>query len=545
VFVVALLGAWLYVFAFEHDNGAARVRSEAGAYRMRLCELALWTGESARSDRMLELRHGQDVPYGSFAPAASAFVLARSLPQGTLDLERGSLDEDALERGARALGIALGGWCALLLCMAAARFSAPNRAASEWIVAWLGALSWCAFALLPSSDGGAVRHEVWSLGLGAIVLAAAAVLSRPRGLLDTLGLSIGAGFIAGLALCNDPFAWPLLLAPLLAFVLAGRGPVPSPWRDRLRGAMFFAVTAAFVAAQGRAWPAGFAPWPSFEPAWQAGWLGAVWIDAACAGLVAWLVLALPRTVERRLLAILLTLCVVLRAIDPRFAAGVLAPGGCGLVCLVLSLWRAPSGVLPRRALALASCAALLAAALFLPREEHSAELVNALAELRTRTHTSGAWNHAQARQEYALLANPALAGSIVYHARRAVVGALLPGTQPTAAARDAADALLSTSAAQLAARAHQLNTPYVVVARGDLERAERLIALAGRPADDLDSARQATLVLHPLLEQTQCEGFELLLRMPPESPSGEPATLAVWRLTAPAPQRAPASLRAR
>jgi hypothetical protein len=246
--------------------------------------------------------------------------------------------------------------------MAAARFSAPNRAASEWIVAWLGALSWCAFALLPSSDGGAVRHEVWSLGLGAIVLAAAAVLSRPRGLLDTLGLSIGAGFIAGLALCNDPFAWPLLLAPLLAFVLAGRGPVPSPWRDRLRGAMFFAVTAAFVAAQGRAWPAGFAPWPSFEPAWQAGWLGAVWIDAACAGLVAWLVLALPRTVERRLLAILLTLCVVLRAIDPRFAAGVLAPGGCGLVCLVLSLWRAPSGVLPRRALALASCAALLAAA---------------------------------------------------------------------------------------------------------------------------------------------------------------------------------------
>ena len=546
--VVVLLGASWYVFASQHSGTASSVRSDEGAYRTRLCELALWTGESARTDRLLEPREAQAVPYGSFAPAATAFVLGRTLPRAALDLQHGELDEDALVRGARGLWFCLAWFVSFALALAGVRFAAfaPKGVAGASI-AWLAAVAWTAFGLLPLADGGSVRHEVWGLGLGAASLAACAQLSRPCSLLDQLGLAVGTGVLAGLAQCNDPFAWPLILAVLLAWWLAGGAQERPPWRARLRGAIYFLATALFVAGQGRAWSTGSWPWPDFDPGWQArsdGW-GEAWIDVALVALVAWLVLAAPRGAQNKLLGVFLIAACVLRLCDARFASAPLAPAGCAFVACIVSLWQSGGATFARRAAALIACALLAGLAFRGTQGERDGAVVDALRSLRTLTRSSGAWNHGQARQEYALLANPGLAGSIAFHARRPVAGAVLPGAQPNATARSAADALLGSSPAELAARAHELNTPYLVVTRDDLERLGDLLALSGRRVSDFAPERAQQLVLHHLLHRREVPGFELLLRVPEPRMDGAPAKLALWRLTAPGPERAPASLRAR
>jgi len=546
--LAVLLALGLYALGARDPEGARGVRSDEGAYRLRLCELALFTGESARSDRMLEPRKAEAVPYGALAPAATAFVLARTLPASALDLEHGALDEHALARGARGLGLALAWLAALGLCFAGLRFTAnPPRDALAAGITGLAALCWTCFALWPVADGGAVRHQVWGLGLGALILALSALLTRPRSLLDQLGLAIGAGVLVGLALCNDPFAWPLLLAPPLAWLLAGRAPDRSPWRDRLRGVLFFTATALFVSGQGGAWSTIPLPLPSFEPGWQvrAGAWYELGLDLASLGLAAWLVLAAPRGAQRQLLALLLVASLALRFLDPRFSSARLAPAGCAFVALLASSWQSASPSLARRGAALAACALLALLAFRAPQGERDAAVVDALRELRTLTRSSGAWNHALARQEYALLANPDFAGAIAFHARRPVAGALLPGAQPSAAARSAAEALLCASPAELAAQAHALNTPYVLVGSSDWQRLEELLALSGRRARDFTPQRAQELMLRQLLLQAELEGFELLHRVPDARSPELPARLAVWRLTAPAAHRAPATMRAR
>src|SRR5207237_1047469 len=131
-----------------------------------LCELALWSGESATHDRLLEPRAGQAVPYGAFAGAASAFVLARSLP---VDLARGELDEDALADGAARLFLALGWIATLALALAGrklARGDEKDARAPSFQACALAALAWTLLALAPTSDGGAVRAPAWGLLLG-------------------------------------------------------------------------------------------------------------------------------------------------------------------------------------------------------------------------------------------------------------------------------------------------------------------------------------------------------------------------------------------
>ncbi|HUR27111.1 MAG TPA: hypothetical protein VM509_02925, partial [Planctomycetota bacterium] len=137
-------------------GGALAVRSDEGAYRMRMCELALWSGSSATNDRLLEPRAGQAVPYGPFASSASAFVLARTLPRAELDLQAGELDEDALADGAARLFLVLGWIASLALALAGRKFARGNEnaAAPSVLACALPALAWTILALAPASDGG-------------------------------------------------------------------------------------------------------------------------------------------------------------------------------------------------------------------------------------------------------------------------------------------------------------------------------------------------------------------------------------------------------
>lgn len=270
--IAIAIGLWSAPISFT-SRGGVGIRTDEGAYRVRLCELALWSGETALHDRMLEPRAGQDVPYGSFAPAASAFVLARTLPRGALDVEHGALDEDALADGARRLFLVLAWMGCLSLAFVGTKFAAREVQLAQprdWsvVVPWFAALAWTMLALAPSIDGGSVRAPVWGLILGSINLWGAAKLSKPRELVDQLGFAIGVGVITGVAWLNDPFAWPALLAPAIALWLSVRAAEKSVRRDALRCGMFFVASALAVFGLSSTWPGGATPWPHLDPDWQ-------------------------------------------------------------------------------------------------------------------------------------------------------------------------------------------------------------------------------------------------------------------------------------
>ena len=556
--ILVAIGLWCAPWSWT-NRGACGVRSDEGAYRTRLCELALWSGESALHDRMLEPRAGQDVPYGLFAPAASAFVLARTLPRAALDIENGVLDEDELANGAARLFLVIA-WIGLLSLafvgrqfVASAEKTAPTSIASG-AGAWIAALAWTSLALAPSIDGGSVRAPVWGLILGALNLWGATKLARPRELIDQLGIAIGVGVITGIALLNDPFAWPALLAPLLALWLSVRGLEKRVRLDALRCGMFFIASALAVFGLRTRWPQGASPWPHFESAWQihSGVIADPFILGACVLLGAWLLFTARASVERRALCAVLVTSLVLRAIDPRFAAAPLAPAGCAFVAWAISMWRAESDRALRRALSGAVALVLCLGAVFSDTAQYSKEAIEALRELRDSTPSSGAWNHPAAPQSYGIQANPRAAGVIAFHARRPVCGALLPGADVTDAARAAADALLSDSAEALACRASDLNAPYVIVTDRDEYRITDLWRCAGRPADQASGFAVHGSVLHQLLKADKIPGFELMLRVPAvlgrdplfdENPAL--AEIAIWRLVSLIQSPLDASMRAR
>ncbi|MEO6709900.1 MAG: hypothetical protein ABI054_00995, partial [Planctomycetota bacterium] len=165
--VAGLVAIALWMAPLEYSSrGAAGLRSDEGAYRMRLCELALSTGESVVHDRMLEPRAGADLPYGPFATSASAFLLARLLPRAALDIEHDNLDEDAIADGAARLLLVLAWIAAIAMAWAGRRFLASDvsgvRGAS-FVATSIAAISWAGLALAPSMDGGSVRAPVWGL----------------------------------------------------------------------------------------------------------------------------------------------------------------------------------------------------------------------------------------------------------------------------------------------------------------------------------------------------------------------------------------------
>ena len=461
--ILIALALWLTPFSLS-TRGAVGLCSDEGAYRMRMCELALWSGETVQHDRLLEPRAGQDIPYGLFAPAISAFVLARTLPRGTLDIEHGQLDEDVLVDGAARLGLIMGWAAVLALAFVGRKFSASHAAAASKSYAAIAttmfaAVAWTALALAPSMDGGSVRAPVWGLILGALNLWGAAKLARPRDLMDQLGIAIAVGVITGVALLNEPFAWPGLLAPLIALWFGVRGAEKKGRRDALRCGIFFVASALAVFGLRSSWPAGATPLPQFDPAWQlaSGVVAEPCIFGAGLLLAAWLVLSAHASAERRALCVVLLASLVLRGMDPRFAAAPLAPAGCAFVCFATSMVSEASNRRLWRATPIGIAMLLLFAAFSSDSAHFSEPAIAALRELRESTPSSGAWNHPAAAQSYAILANPRAAGSILFHARRAVCGALLPGQDCSPAARAAADALSCDSTAELLTRAEELH----------------------------------------------------------------------------------------
>ncbi len=552
LFAVLIAFALWFVPPPTRFEGAQSLRSAESCYRMRMCELALFTGESPLQDRLLEWRAGEYVPYGALAPAASAFLLGRLVPRVAQAVEQGDLDEDALADGARRLMLVLAWIAALSIMFAASKLRLPGdptAQAGPWVFACsLGiALVWTALVLAPSVDGGSVRPAVWSLLLCSAVLGGALLLARPHELGDLIGLAIGVGVLAGLALANDPFAWNTVLAPLCALGLAARERPKNLRRDSLRAAIFFSATTLIVSLVRTPWPAGTSPWPRFELAWAAPSLSSaeLAIDALCLAAIAWLLLRARDCTQRRTLSVVLVLGFVLRMIDARFAAAPLAAAGCALVCWTQALASDGERSPVRRALPIAAAAAMLVAIAWNDNAPYTTASIRALRELRQTTPSGGAWNHPLARQEYGILANPEFGGMIAFHARRASCGALLPGATASEAARSTAGALLCKSIEELAARARELGAAYVIVTRRDLERPAAWLALAGQEAATSDGVVAGTGVLPELLARTELAGFELLRRVAaPGDPEG-PAELAVWRLVRPAFLHEPAALRAR
>jgi hypothetical protein len=549
------IGLWLAPTSFAAKD-SQDIRSDEGAYRMRMCELALFSGESAQRDRMLEPRAGQAVPYGPFAPAASAFVLARALPRETFDIEHGTLDEDAFAGGARRLFLVLA-WIGVLALAFIGQKIAENAQQRErprdWSLAvpWIAALAWTMLALAPSTDGGSVRAPVWGLILGAINLWGAVKLARPGELIDQVGIAIGVGAITGLALLNDPFAWPGLLAPAIGLWLSVRGAEKSVRRDALRCGMFFVASTLAVFGLSSTWPGGASPWPQFAAEWQvhSGVIADPCIQGVSLMLIGWLVFAAPAGAARRALCAVLVASLVLRTIDPRFAAAPLAPAGCAFVAWATTICRAETGRAPRIAATAGLALLLVLGASFSDCAQYSDEAIESLRELRESTPSSGAWNHAAAPQSYALLANPGSAGAIAFHARRPSCGARLPGADVTPAVRAAVDALLCDSTVELAARASALNAPYVIATERDVGPFMDLSRIAGRPEG---AGRPATRsddptggVMSRLLVEDEVPGLELIRRVPKTLGSGELAEIAIWRVVAPAHELPAAIMRAR
>lgn len=450
------------VCAAIEGGGAETIRSSQGAYRMRLCELALATGEVPRRDSLLQAPGGVDQPYGVFAPAATAFVLARVLDADALAVRTGEFDEDALARGSRRLAIVLSVLSLGLLLWAAAR----ERRAPLTIDGWslCAALNVGALALFPTADAGAVRAPFWGLGACAVIfgLGAGRSASRAAG----LGQAFVCGLCAGIGMAIDPFLWPALFAPALADVWRVLRPSarhPDERRALLGRIVVFAVAAALVVGSRAAWPAGSSPGPRFEPSWPPGAP-----SVAILALLAWTIalLAFQRRaarVETQDASFLerawpLALAAILAAIDARFA-----PALAAWVAWLAAAW------LPRIAKRGAIARALFASLLFVslgcawiarePRLEPSQ--VAALRELRSALPSTGAWNHPFALHAGGVLVPPALAGAFVFHARRATVAAQLPSADPDERARVATRAFASAKGADLAAAARELAAAWV------------------------------------------------------------------------------------
>lgn len=469
--LVLVVGAALAV-AVE-GGGAEAIRTSEGAYRMRLCELALATGDVPRRDTLLEAPGGAHQPYGVFAPAATAFVLARVLDADALSVRTGEFDEDALARGSQSLAVVLAALGLCLMAWAAARERGTTFRHDGWsscAVLCVGAL-----ALFPESDAGAVRAPFWGLGACALVFGLGARRSASRG--PGLGQAFVCGLCAGIGMAIDPFLWPALFAPALADVWRALRPAAS--RSDERRALFgrivlFAVAAALVIGSRAAWPTGSSPQPRFEPAWLPGHA-----SAATSALLAWAIalLVLQRRVARgaeRDSAFLerawpLALAAILAAIDTRFAPALAAS-----VAWLSAAW------LPRlvshTALARAQFALLLVASLgcaWLEREPRLApSQVAALRELRSALPSTGAWNHPFALHERGTLVPPELAGAFVFHARRATVAARIPGADPSERSRVAARAFASASAVDLAAAARELGAAQVWIPAEAFDRAD-------------------------------------------------------------------------
>lgn len=502
--------------------------AERDAWRLRLVELALADGGSAREDLHLNVSEVGWPPLFTLGLAQLARRTGVTGPPGPeREDDRGARLRSFVERALSASGA-----LAILAVFLCARALSGGPAADV-----TGLVAAGAYALLPpivfAERAGRVDPHAWSTLLGCGLLASAALALRARQEVDaTLG-GLLAGVAAGLAFACDVGSLALTLSALVALgVLALRGRT-----DLRRGCTLFVVAAAVAATM---------PWelPSWERLvpqrmpWVSGagferlraWPAVAILPAALIALGTG-----PRRRERLLLQVLAVAAIAWALLVDADAAGVhLAAVLAGAVAVGDACERAPAS---RRALPIAISVLLASPALLfarapsfaVPADEVSGRraLALELARLGRELPAPVPWNHPSARSDWRVLCAPGFGASTAVRLRLPVLAARLPGLvagEPERAAlRSAARLLGSTDPDGFAVEALRADVAYVVLTRamtGDPLLAPALAESGGRS------------MLERLLAGEPVAGLERLLPAGGAPEPGVEPVLFTWRVSA-------------
>lgn len=468
-----------------HARGAlyAGLGDAESAYRLRLVELVLATGEAPRRDNFLEPSGSREVPWPPLVHSALGTLAARLLPGEPSAVELNGYREADLERFALRVGPLLGACAAL----AAALFGAAlvERQLRERGAA-LAALAYALFPLaIARESAGSLHAHPWIAALGFVQLAFFAIALRAAERVDVTIGSLVCGLCAGLAQLAGPEAWPLSASILTVMAaLALRRP-RAERRDAWRPVMLYLASALAVFvlpdpgdAAARLLPdfsRGADGWPACSP----GSVGVLLAALLLGGSAAWRGRSDP--VRAALLGAAFT-SLACALFDRRFFAplsvsviGLCVAGASG-AWLHARPARLRIGSALGGALLLASAAAWWGtrAAAELPQEA----LPSALRWLRERSSSPGAFNHPDAQQAWRVAAPPALAGSVALHARRGVLAATFEGhaTDSLPALREL---LGASDSAALAAALARADCPYLLLTPRMLRDSELSLAPDG------------------------------------------------------------------
>lgn len=564
--VVLVLAAAAVVLAIFGRGAVTRtiMGASSSACRLRLVELALATRETPSSDTLLA-RGGKAIPWPPLAHSGLVMSARAALPPEAIQADRGSIDEAALEshvgNAMRVLG------CLAALAAALAARSLGSRRGEEPVDArasgWLGFAAAFAVVALPptalASRIALVDSDLAVALLGSFELFLCARCIRARAMADLLPSALIAGLVAGLALLASRAAWPIGLAAIGALLLARRLGTKEERREVFRAAVLFGLAATVVLSFPNSSMGAESLWPSFALGWNGmlqpedrRWLYALIVPAA-----AWLVASGPMNAERTLLLGFAAATFVLGALDARFEpafAASLPP----LIALALHEIAVRFTGRARRA-ALGSALTLLAFAAVMThvhlRFDASAEPVDlaGLRWMRDHTPSSGPWNNSESIHNYAVLCDPRFAGAVAYYARRPALAASFSGVAVGDQERAAANALLLTDIGELTARMHAMNTPYLVATAPSCYDLLAGLGPAPRPAGDRTVLEQCLAFTDASLPDS-IPGLERVfvsLERWPAREGGDagtyanPPAFAIYKLTAPPPERAPAQLGAK
>jgi hypothetical protein len=278
----------------------------------------------------------------------------------------------------------------------------------------------------------------------------------------------------------------------------------------------------------------------------------------------------PRSLATSLLLLLAASSFVLGVLDRRFEVCFGAAFVCTLAVALQELWirtagftRAVLGLTALLVLSLSAVRLHVSVGTSSPAHPESwsppdAGYVAGLTWMRDNTPSSGAWNHPDAHQDWSVMCDPLLAGSVVWLARRPVAAATFAGASIDDRQRAVARALLCADPSEYTGELHAFNTPWVVAAPRQLADIEALrkLARAGEVGESaLADTALARLALagadappdhYPGLERVYVS--ESLERVPASRAAGKQASapaISIYRLTAPAPPPPKAVLEAR
>lgn len=476
---LALLG-WIERTTVARDASGRALAPAAGsdaaredALALRGVELVLAGGRAPMEDRLLDggasLASGRAAP----VPVLTAGVARRSVLRDADERALGELDPARLAPLFEFVGPVLGVLASLAVFLAVRLAHAgPARDVAGLLAAGLYAL---APAAVLAERAGRVEPAALGTLLGCGLLATARLAWSGKLEIDRTTAALLSGPCIGIALVTAPSLAPLCAAALLCVALA-----QDEGRARLRALALAAAGALLVVNLVLDAPLRlFEVWPALRDGWSIAW-GSEWIAWVLLPVgVAALAARAPRSLARTtllawgVLAVLWALAFGSDSPGVRLAACALFAAGAAaslerasararpLVVGAALCLAAPMGI-ARRSAAYAPDDAALAR-----RAAWSA----GLEVLRTRTPSSGPWNHAGARPDAFVLCAPEVAVEVAVRGRRAVLACELPRlVQPEerrAGARVARELLDEPPNAATAERLARRGVRYVLLGPGD------------------------------------------------------------------------------